>query len=209
METDETKIEGQQESSSSEDNKTASSDSEVVKTQEDKGSVPYDRFKEVIDSRDEDREALKTLKEDMETLKQQQPKKEEEEPLDWREAENRAVDKAVSKIEEKNRNIADEKHQHDSAIEKGFEQIKGLGHEVTNDIKKAVLTKMIKDGSTDVFDTYLKVKESLVKTEKTDQTKKDGFIPSSQKGTDAGKPGIPYKKLRDMSLEEIAEGAGK
>jgi len=202
METDEKIVpEDTQEATSSEAETNPSGASEE--------SVPYSRFKEVIDQKNKMVDSINTLKQDMETLKQQQPEKEVEEPLDWREAQDRAVNEAVSKIEEKSKKIADEKYQQDLAIEKGFEQIKGLGHDVTNATKKAVLTKMIEDGSTNVFDSYLKIKESLVKTEKAEQTKKDGFVPSSQKGSDAGKPSLPYKELRNKSLEEIAEGTGK
>ncbi len=174
-------------------------------------TVPYSRFKEVIDDKNELKGDLKSLKESIEDLKQQQkPEPEpEEEPLDWKEAESRAVDKAVSKIEKKAQEKADADYNQEQVIERSFEQLEEIGQEITPAIKKAVLTKMIETGNSDVFGTYLKIKEQTVKTEKTEIQKKEGFVPPSDKGIVAGKTGIPYKQLRDTPLDDIVEQASK
>ncbi|HEC66131.1 MAG TPA: hypothetical protein ENI23_12630 [bacterium] len=174
-----------------------------------KDTVPYSRFKEVIDDKNELKGDLKSLKESIEDLKQQQKPEPEEEPLDWKEAESRAVDKAVSRIEKKSQEKADADDKQEQAIERSFEQLEEIGQEITPAIKKAVLTKMIETGNSDVFGTYLKIKEQTVKTEKTEIQKKEGFVPPSDKGTVAGKTSIPYKQLRDTPLDDIVEQASK
>ena len=176
-----------------------------------KDTVPYERFKEVIDEKNEFKGDIKSLKESIETLKQSQQQKPEpeEEPLDWREAQSRTIKKAVSIVEKKAQEKADEDYQQEQKIETSFKQLKGIGQEITPEIKKAVLTKMIETGESDVFGTYLKIKEQTVKTEKTEIQKKEGFVPSSEKATVAGKTSIPYKQLRNTSLDDIVEGASK
>ena len=169
-------------------------------------SVPYSRFKEVIDQKNKMGDDVKFLREEFETFKQRQPEKEEEEPLDWRQAEERAVNKALLAMEKKNKESADKEHQNDLAIEKGFDQLIAMGKEVTPAIKKAVLTKMIQSGDTDVIDTFLSIEKKAEETDKVEQIKKEGAIPSSQKGSEAGKSNLPYKELRNKSLDEIVEG---
>ncbi len=208
METDETKVEEEQSTSSSEETKIPSEGSEAEKTPEGKDTVPYSRFKEVIDDKNELKSDLKILREDIETLQQQQESKEEE-PLDWKEAEKRTIDKAVSKIEKKAQEKADADYDQEQVIERSFEQLKEIGQEITPTIKRAVLTKMIETGNSDVLGTYLKIKEQTVKTEKTEIQKKEGFVPSSDKGIVAGKTSIPYKQLRGTSLDDIVEQASK
>ena len=123
--------------------------------------------------------------------------------------ESRTIKKAVSIVEKKAQEKADEDYQQEQKIETSFKQLKGIGQEITPEIKKAVLTKMIETGESDVFGTYLKIKEQTVKTEKTEIQKKEGFVPSSEKATVAGKTSIPYKQLRNTSLDDIVEGASK
>ena len=207
MANDETKIEGQQESSSSEEKQTLTEGSEAVKTPESKDTVPYDRFKEVIDDKNEMKTKFEILEKEIETLKQQ--KVTEEEPLDWKEAETRTVNKAVSKIEQKAQVKADQERQEELRIENSFEQLKEIGQEITPDIKRAVLIDMIKTGDGDVLGTYLKLKKQLIVTQKTEQQKEEGFVPSSDKGATAGESGMTYKQLRGTSLDDIVEKASK
>ncbi len=174
-----------------------------------KDPVPYSRFKEVIDDKNEMKGDLKSLKESIEDLKQQQKPEPEEEPTDWKEAEKRAVDKAVTKIEKRTQEKADKDYQQERKIERSFEQLKEMGQEITLAIKKAVLTKMIETGDSDVLGTYLKIKEKTAETVKTETQKKEGFVPSSEKATAAGTSGMPYKELRSKSLDEIVEEVGK
>ena len=204
---DETTPEVKQETTPSVGKQTTPEGSEAEKTPEGESQVPYERFKEVIDDKNKLKGDLETLREDIKTLKQQQPEKEEEDPADWKEAENRAVKKAVTQIREENQKTSEQEQAQEKAIEKNFDQLKSMGQEITPDIKKAVLTKMIETGSEDVFGAYLKIKEQTVKAEKTEEIKKGGFVPSSQKGSGAGNPGLPYKQLRGMSLDEIVERA--
>ncbi len=192
-----------------EEQPTPSSEEEQIPSQEGKETIPYERFKEVIDDKNEMKDNLQTLQQEIETLKQQRPEVEEEEPLDWKEAEKRAVNKAVTKMEESAKKVAEESRKQDQRIEKSFEQLEEIGQKITPDIRRTVLTKMIKTGSKDVLGTYLTIKEQIVKTEKVEQLKKEGFVPSSQKGSVAGKPGLSYKQLRDTPLDEIVERASK
>ena len=180
--------------------------SEADKTPEGE-AVPYSRFKEVIEDKNALKESVETLKEDIKALKQQQPPVEEEEPLDWKEAEKRTVDKAVAKIQGDLKTRAEQDQAQERVIENSFTQLKAMGQEITPDVKKAVLTQMIKSGSEDVFDTYLKIKEQSVKTEKTEEIKKEGFVPPSQKGSGAGAGGLSYEQRRGMSLDDIVERA--
>ena len=198
-----------QEATPSVEKQIATEDSEIVKTPEVKDTVPYTRFKQVIDDKNEMKTKFEILEKEIETLKQQQPPVVEEEPLDWKEAESRAVNKAVSKIEQKVQERADEDRQQELKIERSFEQLTVIGQEITPAIRKAVLTEMIKTGDDDVFGTYLKIKKQLITTEKTEQQIKEGFVPSSEKGPDAGKTSITYKELRAKSLDDIVEEASE
>jgi len=178
---------------------------EDEKTPSGESPVPRWRVKELTDSN-------KALREDIEVFKQQQKKIDEEnqaEPLDWKEAENRAVSKAVSKMEKKAQKIADARNKQDQMIERSFKQLKAIGQEITPAIEKVVMTELIKSGSNDVFGTYLKIKKQATKTEKTEQQKKEGFVPSSQKGSAAGQSGLSYKELRATSLDALVERASK
>ena len=208
MKNDEIILEGEQESSSSEEEQTTPEGSEAGKTPEVKDTIPYPRFKEVIEEKNSLKTDIEILRREIADLKQQQPL-EEEEPLDWKEAEQRTISKVLTEIERKNQERAEEDYRQEQEIENSFEQLKSIGQEITPTIKRAVLTEMIKTGDDDVFGTYLKIKEKLIKTEKTEQQKKEGFIPSSEKGATAGKPGLSYKELKSKSLDEIIEQASK
>ena len=180
--------------------------SEADKTPEEE-AVPYSRFKEIIEEKNSLKDDLTTLKEDIATLKQGQKPEVEEEPLDWKEAEKRTVDKAVAKIKGELETKAEQDQAQDRAIENSFTQLKTMGQEITPTVKKAVLTEMIKSGNEDVFATYLKIKEQSVKDTKVEEIKEKGFIPPSQKGSGAGTGGLSYDQLKAMSMDEIVERA--
>ena len=181
--------------------------SEAVETTPEEEAVPYSRFKEVIADKNALKDDIATLREDIATLKQSQTPAEEDEPIDWKEAEKRTVDKAVAQMKGELNTKAEQDNAQDRAVENSFTQLKAMGQEITPTVKKAVLTEMIKSGNEDVFATYLKLKEQFVKTEKTEEQKKEGFVPSSQKGGGTGTGGLSYQQLRAMSLDDIVERA--
>lgn len=181
--------------------------SEGEKTPEEEGSIPYDRFQEVNQEKNDLREELGGLKEEIETLKAQQPKVEEEEPTTWKEFEERAVKKAVSQMEDKTNQSKQENAEDEEAIEKNFDQLKSMGKEITNETKNAVLEQMIKTGG-DVFDSYLQVQTDQSKESKADEIKQQGSIPSSQKGSEANANRMSYDQLKKTSLDDIvAQGS--
>ena len=207
METDEIRVpEETQETSPSEDKQTPSeAGSEAVETPEE-GQIPYKRFKEVIDDKNQLKVDLETLREQVTTLQQHKEEEEEEEPLDWKEARRRTIEKTKAEIKEEREKVADAEKRQEAIIDKSFAQLEAVGQEVSQDMKKAVLRKMVETGSNDVFQTYLDVKEKAIKTGKTEQQKKAGFIPPSHKPSEAGKSTLSYKALRNKPLDDIIAG---
>ena len=181
--------------------------SEDEKTQSDKDSIPYYRFKEKVDEVNEVKSTLETLKEDMETLKQQQPEKEEEEPTTWKEMEERAVSKAVKEMEGRQAKTSEADVAQERAIDKSFDHLQKLGNDITPDVKKQVLEQMIKTGNEDVVGNYLQIKDQVDKQIKSEQTKQDGFIPSSDKGADVERPAVSYESIRGKSVIDIVREA--
>ncbi len=169
---------------------------------DEKDPVPYGRFKEVIDEKNQSKSDIETLKTEVQALKDL--KTPEEEPADWKEAESRAVNKAVGKVKEEMKITADAETAREDAIEKGFDQIKGLGQEITPEIRKATLENMVKTGE-DVYDSFLKVKQQASKTEQTETQKKEGFVPPSTKGTEGPGSEIDYKEIKSKSLDQLME----
>lgn len=203
MEFNETNPEETQETSPLEVEQTPTEVSEDEKTPEE-GLIPYSRFKEVIEEKNTFKTELELMKNEIESLKAQEP---EEEPATWQEAEKRTIEKAAAKIREDFQSEAEKERQQEMEIERGFENLKKIGQDVNQDIRKAVLSNMIKTGKTDVIENYLDIKSELDKNAKTTQVKKEGFIPPSQKGSEAT-PTFNYNSIRGKSPVDIAREAG-
>ena len=171
-------------------------------TPKEKGPVPYERFQEVIDDKNQFKSDLETLTKEVQGLKDL--KTPEEEPADWKEAETRTVDKAVTKIKGEMKVEADAEVAREEAIEKGFDQIKGLGQEITPEIRKATLEHMVKSGE-DVYDSFLKVKQRSIKSEQLKTPKGEGFVPPQSKGTEGPGSDLSYKEIRSKSLDDLME----
>lgn len=208
MESDETTApEEEQETSQSEEEQIADNGSEAEETLSDESQVPYSRFKEVIDSRNEFKTDIDTLKGEIEALKQQQPKEEEEEPLDWKEARQKTIDKAVATMEAKQQEIEKVKTIQGRLMEKRFQQLKSMGQDITPAMEKSVLKRLIETSSDDVIGTFLELQATQAKTTKGEQVKKEGFVPPSHKGTVADKDAFTYKEIRGKSLDELMSEA--
>jgi len=193
----------QQDSSSSEGETNPDETVSEDETTPSEETVPYERFKEVIEEKNQLKEDLETLKKDVETIKSSQPEPEEKEPTTYEEVEERAVKKAVKQIE---KNLSEEKQadiKEEERIEKSFGQLNSMGQKITQAVKKAVLTKMIETGNTDVISTYLEMKELADGKANAEQQKKEGFVPPSHKGTGTPKSGFNYNEIKGKSLEEI------
>jgi len=179
---------------------TEKGDQTVQPTETKEQQIPYERFKEVVEERNQDRQTLAQLKEEIETLKTSLPKEPETEPADWKEVKARAVKEATTLMEQKLLKERHEQEQQEQTIEAGFEKLTALGQKITPEVRKAVLTEMVKTGD-DVYDTYLKIKEKADKSEKTQQLK-EGTLPEG-KGTDNTQVGLTYKQLHSMSIDDI------
>ena len=176
-------------------------------TEKPEQTIPYERFKEVVEERNQDRQTLAQLKEEIETLKTSLPKPEEPEPADWKEVKERAVREAMAKLEEKQAKQRQEEEEQERVIESGFQKLEALGQKITPEIRRSVLTEMVKTGD-DVYDTFLKIKAKTDKTEKVEQLKQEA-IPEG-KGTDNTQIGLTYKQLHSMSIDDIiAKAEGK
>ena len=191
------------ESSASE--QTPEEETKVEETS-DESPVPYSRFKEVIDDKNEIKEALDTAKKDIEDLKVKvQPV--EEEPSDWKEASDRATEKALKAMEAKQEVKAKEQAEQDKAIQVSFDTLRKLGKEVTKDVESKVLAEMIKSGSSNVLATYAELDSKESFKNKVQQQKKEGFVPSSKGGAKADTGNFSYKDIRGKSIDEIIDGA--
>jgi hypothetical protein len=180
----------------------------VPSTENTEQHIPYSRFAEVIEERNEFKTNLEKMREEIETLKTSLPKEPEPDPADWKEVKERAVKEAMSKMEEKYEKARIEEEKQEEAIESGFEKLTALGQTITPEVRKAVLTEMVKTGE-NVYDTYLSVKEKLDKTDKVKQLKEDN-IPAVKGGTDNNTIGLTYKQLHSMSIDDIiARSEGK
>ena len=187
---------------------STNNDAETVPSTEVEKTVPYERFHEIVEERNEFKTNLEKMREEIETLKTSLPKEVEPDPADWKEVKERAVKEAISKMEEKYQKTRQEEEEQEEAIESQFEKLSALGQTITPEVRKAVLTEMVKTGN-DVFETYLSVKEKLDKSEKTQQLKEDN-IPAGKGGTDNNTVGLTYKQLHSMSIDDIiARSEGK
>lgn len=162
--------------------------------------VPYSRFKEVIEEKNSFKTELEQMKQEIEELKT--AKEPEPEPTTYQEVEERAVKKALTQFEKRQMEAEAKDREQEQAIETKFEQLKAIGQNITPEIRKEVLTEMVKTGNTDVVATFLEIKKNLDKTSKAETQKKEGFVPPSGKGSAASK-GFSYKELRRQSLEDI------
>jgi len=169
-------------------------------------SVPYNRFKEVIDEKNSFKTELDMMKQEIESLKAvQEP---EPEPTTYQEVEERAVKKAITQFERRQAETQAQDRAREEAIDNKFEQLKDIGQEITPDIRKAVLTKILETGNDDVVAHLLEVKKSLDKTSKAETLKKEGYIPPSHKGSPAAKS-FSYKEIRSKSIDDILAEAGE
>ncbi len=180
---------------------------------EEEGSVPRWRVKELTDEKnqltDEKnqlKDTLETLKTEIELLKQRQPELEEEPPSDWKEAEKRTIDKAVSQIRKELTTREEQDRLEEATIELKFQQLSNLGEKITPETKKSVLREMIESGNDDVLAIYLAQKAKSSKTENAELLKKEGFVPSSQKGSAAEGKSLSYKELRSRTLDDLIGG---
>lgn len=204
MEIDVITPEEEPESESSAEEQNADAGSEAVETPSEENHVPYSRFKE---ANDRNKAEIETLRGELDVLKQRQPEIEEEEPDDWKEARDRTVKATIAKMKAAEQKVAADKSAHEKLIERGFKQIKAMGGELTADMEKTVLKRMIETGADDVFGTYLDTKAELAKATKGAQVKKEGFVPPSHKGTVADKTAFNYKEIQGKSLDDLVAEA--
>lgn len=191
------------ESAPSAENQTDTEGSEAVKTPV-QDSVPYHRFKEVIEEKNAYKNDLEKMRADIESLKA--VKEPEPEPTTYQEVEERAVKKAMTAFERRQAEAEAKERAEEQAIETKFDQLKAIGQDINSEIRKAVLAKMVETGNNDVVATFLEVKKSLDKTSKIEKQKKEGFIPPSHKGSPAAN-GYSYKEIRNKSLDQIIDEA--
>lgn len=173
--------------------------SESAGTEEAKG-VPYERFNEVNAGLKDAKTEIETLKSEMESLKGSQTF-EEETPADWKEVSEIASKKAVETIRAER--IAEEEREtvQEQAIESKFEQLKSLGHEVTDEIRATILKELIKSGTNnpdDVVKIYLKQKEAGQETERIDESK---TVVSKGKGGEQKSGEFTYAETRALRAQ--------
>jgi len=176
--------------------------SEAVKTPAE-DSVPYARFKEVIEEKNSFKAELGQMREEIESLKAKEP---EPEPTTFQEVEDRAIKKALTQFEKRQAESQEKEREQEQAIENKFEQLKQIGQDITPELRKAVLTEMVRTGNDDVVATFLEVKKSLDKSSKSETLKKEGFIPPSHKGSPAPS-GYNYKEIQSKTLDQIIDEA--
>ena len=186
------------------ENQTTTEDSEVVKTPAE-DSVPYHRFKEVIEEKNSYKNDLERMRTDIESLKA--AKEPEPEPTTYQEVEERAVKKAMTQFEQKQATAEAKKRADEQALDIKFDQLQSIGQTITPEIRKNVYAEMIKTGSTDVVATFLEVKKSLDRTSKAETLKKESFIPPSHKGSPATS-GYSYKEIKNKSIDQMLDEAG-
>lgn len=194
----ETTPEEKQEVSSLETEQTPAEVSEDVKTPEE-ASIPYSRFKEVIEEKNEFKTKLEELSKTVESLKKPA---EEPEPETWQEVEKRAIEKATAKIREELSAKDQAKLAEEKEIEREFTQLKKLDSNISHKVENIILETMIKTGNKSVIDTYLEIKDKVSKAENAKQQKSEAFIPPSQKGSEAT-PTFTYKSIQGKSLMDI------
>jgi len=170
-----------------------------------KGSIPIARFKEVIEEKNSYKNDLERMREDIELLKA--AKEPEPEPTTYQEVEERAVKKAMTQFEQRQAKAQAQERAQERAIESKFDQLKAIGQDVTPEIRKAILSEIVKTGNNDVVAHFLEVKKSLDKTSKDETRKKEGFIPPSHKGSGAS-TGYSYKEIKNKSMDQILDEAG-
>jgi hypothetical protein len=170
-------------------------------------SVPYDRFQEVNEERNTLRNEVEFLKGELTNLKES--KEVEEEPSDWKEAKDRAVQEALTAFEQKQQEKDARDKENEDKIEKDFSHLSALGGDITKEVKTEVLEKMIKDGSTDVFATYLKIQGEKKKIAQTQQQKEEGYVPPQTSGSDIPSPSFSYESIQGKSAMDIESEAGE
>jgi len=210
METDEKTIPDEKQEGIKSDTKTNNvAGSEPAKTPTaDEGEehpIPYYRFREVVTQRNDLREENSALKREMDGLKTSKLKEEEEsEPATWKEVEERATQKALSKMKDEWAKDKTETAETEAMIERDFTRLEAVGQKVTPELKKATLEEMVKTGG-DVFDAFLVVKGKFEKSEKTKQLKEDGTVPESHRSLEDNKGSIPYKQIHNLSMDQLIE----
>ncbi len=183
----------------------ADAGSEAVKTPAGGEAISYGRFKEVVEEKNELKHGIETLKQQIAELKTTlQPKVEEKEPETWKEVEERATKRAVREIEEKTAKERAAEDAQERAIESQFDHLKAFGEKITPEVKREVLTEMIKTGNGDVIAVYRGVKDQMAKQSKTEQQKQEAGIPNS-KSVEGTTPRMSYKQLKGMSLDRVVE----
>ncbi len=176
--------------------------SEADQTPLAESSIPMHRFREVIKERNEAKTTLETLQKENELLKSKVNVEDEQEPSDWKEVERRAVDKAVGKIKTELEKKEEEEIAYEQKIENNFSYLQKLGHEITKDIKREVLTEMIESENENVIEVFLKVKERTDKQAQIQQQKSAANFPSSQKGQ-VNTKGFSYSEIKGKSIDDI------
>lgn len=162
-------------------------------------AIPYHRFKEVNDSYKATKAEIEALKEQIANLKP--TTEEEKEPETWKEVEERAAKRAIAEFKKERQIESQKEAEMEEVIDKGFEQLERLGQKITPEIKKAVLTEIVKTGDS-VHDAYISIQSQLKKKDTSDQIKVEGALPNS-KGIEAKGIAIPYKDLHNLSMEQL------
>jgi len=180
------------------------SESSTEKTSED--YVPYSRFKEVNDGFKQTKEVVDSLKSEIETLKNRPA--EEEEPLDWKEAESRAVNKAVEKAKAELRKEQEQQAETEKTLEKQFDYLTAMGKKVSPAIRKSILERVLETGNNDVIGYYLEQSKNFETKMQSERQKKEAFIPPTQKSTDNIKnPSFTYAEIHNKSLDDLVSEA--
>ncbi len=103
---------------------------------------------------------------------------------------------------------ADKNAKLEQDIDRGFEHLEKIGVKLNQSAKNAVYTQIVKSSNPNVLEAYLEIKDSIDKTAKIAQQKSEGFIPPSQKGSEAT-PTFEYKSIHGKSLMELLRERGQ
>ena len=171
--------------------------------------VPYNRFKEVNDELKATRDEVNSLKEAVASLKPKEQEEEYQDPATWKEAEERFLSKAILKVKEEFSKEQKEDLLMEQKLEKTFDNLSALGHEITPSIRKTVYERMIKTGSDDVIATFAQYNQEQTKQQKGQQQRSEGFVPPSRNSSSVNVPSFSYKDIHGKDPMEMAMRAGK
>ena len=171
--------------------------------------VPYNRFKEVNDELKVTRDEVNSLKEAVASLKPKEQEEEYQDPATWKEAEERFLSKAILKVKEEFSKEQKEDLLMEQKLEKTFDNLSALGHEITLFIGKTVYERMIKTGSDDVIATFAQYNQEQTKQQKGQQQRSEGFVPPSYKSSSVNVPSFSYKDIHGKDPMEMAMNAKK